>query len=156
MSRNARGSARSSPAKNFDAAILKAFQKFREPEANNDDEAYIGVDGLEKLCDEMGIDPLSRVLILLQKECGCATMGEITQNEFLTGMKTLGFDDDEFALKKVGTKLKNSDRALGHSSATSGKGAKYVFHLPILYFSFLTLMPCVFVQVLFFNNARIR
>ena len=155
MSRNARGSARSSPAKNFDAAILKAFQKFREPEANNDDEAYIGVDGLEKLCGEMGIDPLSRVLILLQKECGCATMGEITQTEFLTGMKSLGFDDDEFALKKVGTKLKNSDRALGHSSA-SGKGAKYVstppFSPSLLVFS---LMLCVFVQV-FFNNARIR
>jgi hypothetical protein len=154
MSRNARGSARSSPAKNFDAAILKAFQKFREPEANNDDEAYIGVDGLEKLCGEMGIDPLSRVLILLQKECGCATMGEITQTEFLTGMKSLGFDDDEFALKKVGTKLKNSDRALGHSSA-SGKGTKYV-HLPFPHLLYSFSHYCsVFVQV-FFNNARIR
>jgi hypothetical protein len=137
MSRNARGSARSTPTKNFDAAIQKKFEQYKEAELNNDDEQYIGVEGLEKLCAEMVIDPQSRVLILLQKECGSTTMGELTQSEFLAGMTKLGFDDDPYTLKKVGTKLKNADRAMGHPSSRASSGTstefselyKYTFEL---------------------------
>jgi len=119
MSRRKSGAASSRSTQLADADIIKLFTQFQEAGLNNNDEPFIGVDGLEKLCGEMGIDSQSRVLILLQKECGSSTMGEITQYEFVAGMKKLGLDSDPYAMKKIGTKLKNIDRSLDYSSGSS-------------------------------------
>lgn len=113
--------------------VMKVFDRFRDREAlNQNDEPYIGVEGLERLCQEMGVDPSSRILILLQRECGCATMGEISQSEFLTGMQRLGLDgDDTRALKKMGSRLKNIDRTVGSPTGTTYVGPFFIFFIGI-------------------------
>jgi len=108
---------------NDEASVLdQLFSTYREqpqPDASPEDH-IIGPDGLERLCNEMGIDPQSRLLLIFAQQCECQELGTCRKDELTKGLKKLGWtSQDAFSLKKVGTKLKGLDRTVATSGRTS-------------------------------------
>lgn len=111
------------------------FARFRDPAVAGEEEedAVVGPDGLERLCGELGVDPSSRALLVFAQQCGCSEMGVCRKDELRAGLEKLGWKpNDSYALKKVGTSIKTLDRSIkdaGRSSALFLDLYKFTFDL---------------------------
>lgn len=71
---------------------LAFFELYKEPE----ERGAIDIDGVLKLCSELGIDPESDMRILsFAFRCKCAELGRFTMEEFTLGLETLKAHDLE-------------------------------------------------------------
>ncbi|EER10789.1 Defective in cullin neddylation protein, putative [Perkinsus marinus ATCC 50983] len=52
----------------------------------------IGVDGIERLCDDLGNDPMDEAWLTIAYYCQAETMGEFTKSEWTNGMQRIGVD----------------------------------------------------------------
>lgn len=87
----------SAPA--LDATKLDAFYvKYKSKEPGDDD---IDADGIERLCEDLGISALDPVTLVIAYHCRARHMGVFTREEFVRGMEKLRCDD----LKKLQGKL---------------------------------------------------
>lgn len=79
------------------AKLAASFATYAEP----DDPTTIQVDGLVRLCADLGVSPEDVVLVVLSKHFGAANMFTYTQEEFNKGMQSLGADSVEALKGKV-------------------------------------------------------
>lgn len=77
----------SAPAVEDNTERLAFFDSFADP----DDPEVISIEGLGKMCEELGIDASSdvRALVLAMKLGAQSQPGKITREEFLTGCKSI-------------------------------------------------------------------
>ena len=68
-------------------ALEELYQKYR---ADDDDEEMIGAAGIERFCDDIGIDPMDPVILVVALKMNAQQMGKFTKEEFLTGMRRMG------------------------------------------------------------------
>ncbi|XP_076806760.1 DCN1-like protein 1 [Clavelina lepadiformis] len=61
----------------------------------------IGVEGISRFCDELQVEPTSRIVLIIAWKFHAATQCEFTRKEFVDGMTDLGCDD----LSKLRMKL---------------------------------------------------
>lgn len=79
----------SKPAITVDAKKLDAFfRRYKAP-----DEDAIHSEGIEELCNELGISTLDPVILAVCYHCRAEKMGVFTREEFSGGMQRLGCDD---------------------------------------------------------------
>ncbi|KAK9829071.1 hypothetical protein WJX72_003754 [[Myrmecia] bisecta] len=57
------------------------------------DDDHIGPEGIERLCQDLGVDPADRKVLLLAWRMGAQRMGFFTREEFLQGLKALKAPD---------------------------------------------------------------
>jgi len=92
-----RGSSAGSVDKRKIAAL---FDKYKEP----NDPKKIGIDGIERLCQDLELDPTSIRVLILAWKLKAATQCEFSNKEFCEGLERLRCDDIK-KLKKVLPKL---------------------------------------------------
>ena len=63
-------------------ALEELYQKYR---ADDDDEEMIGAAGIERFCDDIGIDPMDPVILVVALKMNAQQMGKFTKEEFLMG-----------------------------------------------------------------------
>ena len=68
-------------------ALEELYRKYR---ADDDDEEMIGAAGIERFCDDIGIDPMDPVILVVALKMNAQQMGKFTKEEFLTGMRRMG------------------------------------------------------------------
>eukprot|EP00741_Cyanophora_paradoxa_P006891 tig00001049_g6666.t1 len=56
------------------------------------DEDKIGVEGVEKLCTDLGVDPTDIIMLIFAYKVKAATMCEFSRQEFINGLGSLGCD----------------------------------------------------------------
>lgn len=57
-----------------------------------DDPQQIGPDGMERFCEDIGVEPENVVMLVLSWKMNAANMGFFTQSEWLAGMRSLQCD----------------------------------------------------------------
>ncbi|KAG2444397.1 hypothetical protein HXX76_001150 [Chlamydomonas incerta] len=61
------------------------YRRYKEP-----GEDHIGVDGVQKFCEDLGVEPSDIVMLVISYHMGAAVMCEYSQGEFVTGLMKLG------------------------------------------------------------------
>lgn len=79
----------SRPATTVDTKKLDSF--FRRYLAGDED--AIREEGIQQLCEDLGVDTLDPVTLVLSYHCRAEQMGVFTREEFVGGMQRLGCDD---------------------------------------------------------------
>lgn len=87
--------------------ILALYNKYKDP--NNPEK--IGVEGVEKLCIDLQLDPTSITVLVFAWKLRAAVQCEFTQTEFVEGMETLQAD----SIKKLKTVLPVFEQSLEES-----------------------------------------
>lgn len=84
------------------------FNRLKDP----DDPNKIGVEGITKFCEELRLDPTSRIVLIIAWKFKAAVQCEFTKSEFVNGMIELSVDDLE-KLRRILPNLENelADRA---------------------------------------------
>lgn len=59
-------------------------------EAYKTSDNHMGAEGVQKLFEDLGVDPTDPVALVLAYHCGAQTMGEFTEAEFQRGLGALG------------------------------------------------------------------
>mmetsp|Transcript_53804 Transcript_53804/g.114876 ORF Transcript_53804/g.114876 Transcript_53804/m.114876 type:complete len:254 (+) Transcript_53804:111-872(+) len=72
------------------------YRRYKERESD-----AVGADGIQLLCDDIGITPLDPVILVLSYHCQASQMGVFTREEFLGGMQRLGCDGPEKLRAKI-------------------------------------------------------
>lgn len=80
--------------------ILSLYERYKDP----NDPGKIGVEGVEKLCIDLELDPTSITVLVLAWKLKAAVQCEFSQKEFVDGLERLRVDDIK-KLKKVLPKL---------------------------------------------------
>ncbi|KAF4677781.1 Scaffold-type E3 ligase [Perkinsus chesapeaki] len=70
------------------------FSNYATSEGSEGQEA-IGIDGIERLCGDLGNDPMDEAWLTIAFYCQAETMGEFTKSEWLNGMQRIGVDSME-------------------------------------------------------------
>mmetsp|Transcript_10112 Transcript_10112/g.10200 ORF Transcript_10112/g.10200 Transcript_10112/m.10200 type:complete len:224 (-) Transcript_10112:633-1304(-) len=97
MFKSSRGSTRKSGNKTVsvtdDNLIISTYRTYSDP----DDPDCMTMEGIGKLCEDLGIDPQSdvRILVLLWRLGAVSTPGQISKEEFMTGMRAMGLSNLE-------------------------------------------------------------
>lgn len=60
--------------------------------ADPQDENKIGIDGIQKFCDDLALDPASISILVVAWKFRAATQCEFSKKEFIEGMVDLGWD----------------------------------------------------------------
>lgn len=81
-------------------ALLHALRVVAEADSDT-----IQIDGLERLCSDLGVDPTDPVMLMIAWQMRCEQMCVFTRQEWLQGMTEMGCDSIE-ALKAVFPQLK--------------------------------------------------
>jgi len=105
-----------------DARKLEAF--FRQYMSAED--STIRPEGIEQLCNDLGISTLDPVTLVLSWHCRAANMGVFTREEFSSGMQRLGSDD----LQKLKAKVEDMRSQL-HDRATCKEIYGYTFQFAL-------------------------
>jgi DCN1-like protein 1/2 len=71
-----------------DKPKLKDISAFFEAYADSDGSS-IGPEGISKLSEHLGIDPLDVIWLAIAQKCQCAAMGHFTLDEWTSGMREL-------------------------------------------------------------------
>ncbi|PNW88114.1 hypothetical protein CHLRE_01g014850v5 [Chlamydomonas reinhardtii] len=61
------------------------YRRYKEP-----DEDHIGVDGVQKFCEDLGVEPADIVMLVISYHMGAAVMCEYSREEFVSGLVKLG------------------------------------------------------------------
>jgi len=94
-------SSRSSSSSGADSKKIKAlYEKYKDPS----EPGKIGLEGVEKLCNDLELDPCSLTVLVLCWRLRAANQCEFSQKEFCEGMESLRVDDIK-KLKKALLKL---------------------------------------------------
>lgn len=72
------------------------FAKFKHPTTPD-----IEIDGIERFCHELGIEPVDPVILVISKYFNAQVMGIYKKEEFIQGMSTLGCDTIEKLRNKL-------------------------------------------------------
>jgi len=95
-----------SPLAAVDSKKLDSFfRKYKDGDADVD---AISSDGIQELCNDLGISTLDPVTLVLSYHCHAQQMGIFTREEFSGGMHRLGCDD----VAKLQAKLEELRQAL--------------------------------------------
>jgi hypothetical protein len=70
------------------AKLARWFASYCEPDALDE----MGPDGIQKLCDELGVAPEDAVLLVISKHMAAERMLAYTKQEFVRGMVEMGVD----------------------------------------------------------------
>jgi hypothetical protein len=92
MSRKGKPTKTTSKSNEYDdSAVEELFNTLYDPEDND----VIGMEGIGKLCENLGVDPTAdiRALVLMWKLGAVSKPGQITKEEFSKGMKGLNVSD---------------------------------------------------------------
>merc|ERR1712193_33073 len=84
--------------------IAALFDKYKEP----NDPKKIGIDGIERLCQDLELDPTSIRVLILAWKLKAATQCEFSNKEFCEGLERLRCDD----IKKHKKKMPNAEQDL--------------------------------------------
>ena len=60
--------------------------------ADDDDEEMVGAEGIERFCEDIGIDAMDPVILVVSLKMGAQTMGKYTKEEFTSGLRRMGAD----------------------------------------------------------------
>lgn len=60
--------------------------------ADPQDENKIGIDGIQKFCDDLALDPASISILVVAWKFRAATQCEFSKKEFIEGMVDLGWE----------------------------------------------------------------
>ncbi|XP_073899037.1 DCN1-like protein 2 isoform X5 [Castor canadensis] len=71
--------------------LEQLYGRYKDPQ----DENRIGVDGIQRFCDDLRLDPASISVLVIAWKFGAATQCEFSRKEFLDGMAELGCDSTE-------------------------------------------------------------
>ncbi|KAG2447128.1 hypothetical protein HYH02_007874 [Chlamydomonas schloesseri] len=61
------------------------YRRYKEP-----GEEHIGVDGVQRFCEDLGVEPADIVMLVISYHMGAAVMCEYSQEEFVSGLVKLG------------------------------------------------------------------
>jgi len=78
-------------------AVKDLFKKYEDPENKN----TIGIEGIEKLCEDLNFDPSSRAILILAWRFEAKTQGKFTYEEFNRGMQSFRTDSINNLSKKL-------------------------------------------------------
>ncbi|XP_008051019.1 DCN1-like protein 2 [Carlito syrichta] len=67
------------------------YSRYRDPQ----DENKIGIDGIQRFCDDLSLDPASMSVLVIAWKFRAATQCEFSRKEFVDGMTELGCDSTE-------------------------------------------------------------
>lgn len=85
---NGAGAGASAGAAVDQAKIARWFASYCEPDAPDE----MGPEGIQKLCDELGVAPEDAVLLVISKHMAAERMLAYTKQEFVRGMVEMGVD----------------------------------------------------------------
>ncbi|PRW57295.1 DCN1 2 [Chlorella sorokiniana] len=88
-------------------AISRLFQRYRDTDT---DEEVIGVDGIQAMCEDLGVQPDDIVVLVLSWHFGAEAMCEYSRKEFEEGMASLACDSiDKLKAKLPGLRQELQD-----------------------------------------------
>ncbi len=70
-------------------AVEATYAKYR---ADDDDEEMVGAEGIERFCEDIGIDAMDPVILVVSLKMGAQAMGKYTKEEFTSGLRRMGAD----------------------------------------------------------------
>ena len=86
---------------NVDAAALeKTYGEYRAADGTHDDDIIDAV-GIERLCADIGIDPVDPVILNVSSKMEAKTMGAYTKEEFFRGMTRMATSDARALKNKI-------------------------------------------------------
>ena len=86
---------------NVDAAALeKTYGEYRAADGTHDDDIIDAV-GIERLCADIGIDPVDPVILNVSSKMEAKTMGAYTKGEFFRGMTRMETSDARALKSKI-------------------------------------------------------
>jgi len=86
---------------NVDAAALeKTYGEYRAADGTHDDDIIDAV-GIERLCADIGIDPVDPVILNVSSKMEAKTMGAYTKEEFFRGMTRMETSDARALKSKI-------------------------------------------------------
>uniref|UniRef100_A0A4X1U1D9 DCN1-like protein n=1 Tax=Sus scrofa TaxID=9823 RepID=A0A4X1U1D9_PIG len=71
--------------------LEQLYNRYKDPQ----DENKIGIDGVQRFCDDLSLDPASISVLLIAWKFRAATQCEFSKKEFVDGMTELGCDSTE-------------------------------------------------------------
>ncbi|KAF4738625.1 Scaffold-type E3 ligase, partial [Perkinsus olseni] len=71
------------------------FSDYASPSTEGPDGRAIGIAGIERLCNDLGNDPMDEAWLTIAYYCQAETMGEFTKSEWTNGMQRIGVDSME-------------------------------------------------------------
>ncbi|KAG2452598.1 hypothetical protein HYH02_002835 [Chlamydomonas schloesseri] len=77
-------------------AVEALYQRYKEP-----GEDHIGVDGVQKFCEELEVDPTDIVVLVISQYMNAAVMCEYSKDEFTSGLVKLGVDSIDKLKRKL-------------------------------------------------------
>ncbi|KAB0796428.1 hypothetical protein PPYR_10489 [Photinus pyralis] len=99
--RNSNGSRRFSRVEEIPSFSQKRCLAWFREYTNPDDPDMLGPDGMEKFCEDIGVEPENVVMLVLAYKMQARQMGFFTQEEWLKGLTDLQCD----VIQKLQTKL---------------------------------------------------
>lgn len=66
--------------------LEQLYNRYKDPQ----DENKIGIDGVQRFCDDLSLDPASISVLLIAWKFRAATQCEFSKKEFVDGMTELG------------------------------------------------------------------
>ncbi|KAI9339372.1 hypothetical protein BDR26DRAFT_1007906 [Obelidium mucronatum] len=81
----------------FNALVCENWYKEykSQGEDNEEDEDEVGIDGIERLCTDLGLTPDSQLVLALAYKLGAQQMGVFTRGEWMNGMQLLDVDSND-------------------------------------------------------------
>ncbi|XP_004067203.1 DCN1-like protein 1 [Oryzias latipes] len=89
--------------------LEELFNRYKDPQ----DENKIGIDGIQKFCDDLALDPASISILVVAWKFRAATQCEFSKKEFIEGMVDLGCDSTKTliaTLPKLEQELKEAGK----------------------------------------------
>jgi DCN1-like protein 1/2 len=94
---------------NVDTEVLeKTYGAYRAADDTHDED-IIDASGIERLCADIGIDPVDPVILNISMKMGAKTMGAYTKDEFFRGMSAMECDTVASLKEKVPALRKEMD-----------------------------------------------
>jgi len=109
----------SSGSSNSRDNVKNLFKKYEDPDNIN----TIGIEGIEKLCEDLNLDVSSRSILILAWKFEAKKQGQFSYDEFSRGMQSLRVDD----IKNLGKKLVELDNNIDGSKGMFKDMYKFSF-----------------------------
>ncbi|KAF4693693.1 Scaffold-type E3 ligase [Perkinsus olseni] len=83
------------PGRVNNSKLGRFFSDYASPSTEGPDGRTIGIAGIERLCNDLGNDPMDEAWLTIAYYCQAETMGEFTKSEWTNGMQRIGVDSME-------------------------------------------------------------
>lgn len=104
--------------------VKREFLKYKDPA-----EPMILVDGTERLCQDLGVDPSDIVTLVIAWKCGCREMCEWTEEEFVQGLRAMAVTSVRELRPKLNDLRREVLRGGSPQLPESGPGSYYDFYM---------------------------